>query len=174
MVVFNAPGIAGVTLSVLIGFLTHWLIGEVLHIPEVWEMMIVFHVAALTMALFALSVDRCEEPTLLKGYRLNLTNFFLAISNRPDNGKGVSYSSRRVLCFCMFPLAFAPLVLEFAILFVCAFSAYAETLSNDIRIYAAYTVSGLLMLGITWWYAKFTQKWRNLSDAEIQPMLSPD
>ena|SRR5579872_2359156 len=172
MLIFNAPGVIGVAGSVFLVWLLETVVGPVFHLPEDWGPAYTVQVGALIMALYALAIDRSEEPTLFQGYRLNLSNFFLQFSQQPVSDSGVFYRPDRRLCFFIIPLATAPLFAQLGLVIVWIYAVTCFASPPDNRAYALYFFTGLVTIGLCWIYARFTTKWRNLPDAVL--LLQPD
>ena len=119
------------------------------------------------MSVFALTFDRCEEPTLLQGYKLNISNFFMGMSHQMDNGKGVLYRPDRRLCFCGIPLVLAPFFVMAGVLMFWIYDLADDVQRTKIGDYPLFILTGLATIGLGFGYARLTRKLRNLPDGVI-------
>lgn len=174
MVFFNSFGLVGAVAGIALVWLLEAVVGPMLHLPEDWGLVFNLQAAALLVSLFGLTFDRCEERTLVEGYTLNVKNFFIEMSRRPDNGKGVFYRPDRVLCFCGMPLAMAPLFVQLGVICFWIYAAASHDPAAQSKEYPLFTLIGFLIIGLCLGYAALTRKLRNLSDAEFILQHEPE
>jgi len=106
MYFLNTPGLIGIVLVVVLG---HWLYAVLPpRMPGLEELVI--NAGALFLGVYALTVDRCEVPGVLRSYRANLQNFFAAMAESGMGTYDKPVVPGRRLSFFFLPLVVAPLI----------------------------------------------------------------
>ena len=167
MLIFNSLGLLGVVASVGLAMLFGVYIGPLLHLPEGRNFVFSLQGMTFLMALFALTFDRCEEPTLLQGYKLNISNFFMGFSHHMDNGKGIFYRPDRQLCYCGIPLVTAPFFVLIGVLVFWVYDLTDTVQKAKSSDYPLFTLTGLITITLGFGYARLTGNMRNLPDSVI-------